>query len=138
MIRRIHHIAVAVEELASTAESLTTTLDREPSPPEDVTNMRTRAQFFTVGETRIELVAPMGEDSPIGRHLARKGPGLHHICLEVDDLEGEMTRLRAAGMRFVTEDIQRGAHGAQVVFLHPRSTGGVLIELQQAAGNAVE
>ena len=133
MIRRIHHIAVAVEALGSVADSLTTVLDRDPGEPEDVTAARTVAQFFTVGESRIELAAPMGEDSPIGKYLAKKGPGIHHVCLEVDDLAAEVERMRAAGLRFVTDDIQSGAHGSQIIFLHPKSTGGVLIELQQAA-----
>jgi methylmalonyl-CoA/ethylmalonyl-CoA epimerase len=137
MIRRIHHIAVAVEALGPMADSLTTALDRDPGEPEDVTAARTRAQFFTVGESRIELVAPMGDDSPIGKYLAKRGPGIHHICLEVDDLPAEVERMRAAGLQFVTGEIQSGAHDAQIIFLHPRSTGGVLIELQQAT-DAVE
>ncbi len=132
MIRRIHHIAVAVEALGPAAESLTVALDREPGEPEDVTAARTKAQFFTVGESRVELVAPMGDDSPIGKYLAKKGPGIHHICLEVDDLPAEVERMRAAGLRFVTDEIQSGAHGSRIIFLHPRSTGGILIELQQA------
>lgn len=132
MIKRIHHIAVAVEALGPVAQQLTTALDRAPGEPEDVASARTRAQFFPVGESRIELVAPLDEDSPIARYLGKRGPGIHHICLEVDDLPAEVARLRAAGVEFVTEEIQQGAHDAQIIFVHPRHTGGILIELQQA------
>lgn len=132
MIKRIHHIAIAVDDLPQAAERFATALDRVPGEPEDVTAARTRAQFFEVGESRIELVAPLGGDSPIGKHLARRGPGIHHLCLEVDDLPSEVARLREAGMVFLTDEIQSGAHDAKIIFLHPRSTGGVLIELQQA------
>lgn len=132
MIKRIHHIAIAVADLDDATDRYADQLGLPPGSREDVTAARTRAQFFPVGESRIELVAPMGDDSPIGRHLERRGPGIHHICLEVDDLEGEVARMRAAGLRFVTDEIQAGAHGARVIFVHPGSTGGVLIELQQA------
>jgi len=132
MIRRIHHIGIAVDDLDAAGERYTTTLGIEPGGPEEVPQARTIVQFFPVGESRLELLGPMGEDSPVAKHLQRRGPGVHHICLEVDDLPAEVARLRAAGMEFVTEEIQTGAHGAQIIFLHPRSTGGVLIELQQA------
>lgn len=132
MIKRIHHIAIAVEDLDDATGRYADQLGLPTGSREDVTSARTRTQFFPVGESRIELVSPMGDDSPIGRHLQRRGPGIHHICLEVDDLEAEVARMRAAGMRFVTGEIQTGAHGARIIFVHPKSCGGVLLELQQA------
>lgn len=132
MIKRIHHLGIAVEQLDEAARRFETVLGTDASGAHDVPSARTTVQFFSVGESRLELLAPMDDDSPVARHLKNRGPGLHHICLEVDDLEAEVARMRAAGMRFVTDDIQPGAHGSRIIFLHPRSTGGVLIELQQA------
>jgi len=132
MIKRIHHIAIAVEDLDDATGRYAEQLGLPPGSREDVTSARTRAQFFPVGESRLELVAPLGDGSPIDVHLRKRGPGIHHICLEVDDLEAEVARMRAAGMRFVTDEIQTGAHGSRIIFVHPKSTGGVLIELQQA------
>jgi len=132
MIRRIHHIGIAVDDIEAAGERYATTLGIPPGGVEDVPQARTTVQFFPVGESRVELIAPMGEDSPVAKHLQRRGPGVHHICLEVDDLPAEVARLRDAGMDFVTDGIQTGAHGARIIFLHPRSTGGVLIELQQS------
>ena len=132
MITRIHHIGIAVPDIDDASRRYPDTLGIDAGGREDVQAARTTVEFFKIGDTRIELIAPMGDDSPVGKHLQRRGPGMHHICLEVDDLDAEVERLRAAGMRFVTEDIQRGAHDSRIIFLHPKSTGGVLIELQQA------
>ncbi len=132
MIKRIHHLGIAVEQLDEASQRYRTVLGTDSGGTHDVPSARTTVQFFPVGESRVELLSPMDEDAPIARHLRSRGPGLHHICLEVDDIEAEVARMRAAGMRFVTEDIQTGAHDARIIFLHPKSTGGVLIELQQA------
>ena len=132
MIKRIHHIGIAVDQLADAAPRYETLLGTAAGGVEDVSAARTTVQFFPVGESRVELIAPMDDQSPVARHLRTRGPGIHHICLEVDDLEGEVARMREAGIHFVTEEIQSGAHGARIIFVHPRSTGGVLIELQQA------
>ncbi len=130
MIKRIHHVAIAVPELDAGAAAWSTIgLDEEGR--EDVPSQKTSVAMFPVGESRIELVQPMSDDSPIAGHLARRGPGIHHICLEVDDLRAEMARLQAAGMRFTSDAPTPGAHGSLVAFLHPKSTGGVLIELNE-------
>lgn len=132
MIKRIHHLGIAVGQLDEATQRYETVLGTAAGGAHDVPSARTTVQFFPVGESRIELIAPMDDDSPVARHLRSRGPGLHHICLEVDDLEAEVARMRAAGMRFLTDDIQPGAHDSRIIFLHPKSTGGVLIELQQA------
>jgi len=132
MIKRIHHIGIAVQQLDEAAVRYETVLGTPASDAEDVAAAHTTVQFFPVGESRVELIAPMDDDSPVARHLRSRGPGIHHLCLEVDDLEAEVARMREAGMRFITEDIQSGAHGSRIIFLHPKGTGGVLIELQQA------
>jgi methylmalonyl-CoA/ethylmalonyl-CoA epimerase len=131
MIKRIHHIGIAVTDLAAASQQYRTTLDTEPGGEEDVISARTRVQFFKIGETRLELLSPLDPDAPVARHLDKRGPGIHHICLEVDDIEAEIERMRGEGMQFVTEEAQIGAHDTRIIFLHPRSTGGVLIELQQ-------
>ena len=101
-------------------------------------SQKTRVGMFPVGESRIELVTPMSDDSPIARHLAKRGPGIHHICMEVDDLRAEMARLKAAGLRFTAEEPTPGAHGSLVAFVHPKSTGGVLLELNEFPEGAHE
>ena len=131
MITHLDHIAISVadlgEAIARYAEDFGLTLaGTEPVPSE-----QTETAFFPLPGTRIELVAPMDGQGPIARALEKRGPGLHHICFRSDDIEADMERLRAKGYRFLTDTPQPGAHGSRVAFLHPRSTGGVLIEISQ-------
>jgi methylmalonyl-CoA/ethylmalonyl-CoA epimerase len=84
---------------------------------------------FTAGEPLVELLEAENSESPIGRYIARRGPGIHHICFSVDDLDGMLDRCRAAGIQLIDEKPRVGAEGKRIAFLHPRSTGGVLIEL---------
>ena len=84
---------------------------------------------FNAGESLVELLEAEDDDSPIGRYLAKRGPGIHHICFSVDDLDATLERCRKAGLRLIDEKPRVGAEGKRIAFLHPRSTGGVLIEL---------
>lgn len=132
MIRSLDHIAIAVPELDDAiqrfAEVLGVPLDRV----EDVHSAQTRTAFHPVaGPTTIELVAPLDGGGPIATSLDRRGPGLHHLCFRTDDLDADVTRLREHGWRFTTESPTPGAHGTRVMFVHPRSAGGVLIELAE-------
>lgn len=130
MIKRLHHIGIAVRTLDDGAPTWSDGgIGLREEGREDVHPARTRVAMFPIGESRIELLEPMGEDSPIARFLDKKGPGIHHICFEVDDIDAECARLRAAGVRLLTSEPQPGAHGSRVMFLHPGDTGGVLIEL---------
>ena len=132
MLKRIHHVAIAVRSLdegAATWGPQGIGLDEEGR--EAVPFQKTRVAMFPVGESRIELLEPMEDGSNVARHLARRGPGIHHICFEVDDLAAEMARLTATGLRFTSEAPTPGAHGSLVAFLHPKCTGGVLIELNE-------
>lgn len=139
MIKRIHHVAIAVPDLDSGAAAWGPDgLGLPEEGREDVASQKTRVGMFPVGESRIELVTPMSDDSPIARHLAKRGPGIHHICMEVDDLRAEMARLKAAGLRFTADEPAPGAHGALVAFVHPKSTGGVLLELNEFPDGAHE
>ena len=130
MLKRLHHIGIAVRTLdegATTWGGIGLTEEGR----EDVVPRRTRVAMFPVGESRVELLEPMGDDSPVGRHLSKRGPGIHHICFEVDDLDAECARLREQGVRLLYDEPQVGAHGARVLFLHPQDTGGVLIEFNE-------
>ena len=130
--KRLHHIGIAVPDLDSgSAIWGEAGLGLTEEGREDVVQARTRVAMFPVGDSRIELLEPMGEDSPVGKFLQKRGPGIHHLCFEVDDLDGECERLRGAGLRLVYDVPQPGAHGARVMFLHPKDTGGVLIELNE-------
>ncbi len=101
---------------------------------EEVADQRVRVAFLSVGDGRIELLEPTDASSPIARHLERRGPGLHHICLRVTDIRAVMTQLAAAGHRLLSEEPQPGAHGCLVCFVHPKSAGGVLLELSELVG----
>ena len=132
MLKRIHHIGIAVHSLDAGAEVWGPGgIGLAEEGREDVGPARTRVAMFPVGESRIELLEPMGDDSPVGVALEKRGPGIHHICFEVDDIHAEMARMRGLGMRFTTDGPTPGAHGALVAFLHPKDTGRVLIELNQ-------
>ena len=137
MIKRIHHVAIAVADLDAGADAWSA-LGLQEEGREEVASQQTRVAMFPVGESRVELVQPMSEGSAIARHLEKRGPGIHHICFEVDDLRAEMARLKAAGMRFTSDEPSPGAHGSLVAFVHPKSTGGVLLELNEFPTGAHE
>lgn len=127
---KLDHIGIAVRSIAEGA-ALYEALGLDLDGIEEVTEQGVRVGFIPLGETRLELLEPLGPDSPIAKHLDRRGPGLHHICLGVKDIRGAMTRLRGAGYRLLSDEPERGAHGCLVCFVHPKSAGGVLIELSQ-------
>ena len=130
MIKRVHHIGVAVQSLDQGAATWTR-IGLVEEGREDVQDAATSVSMFPVGEARVELLEPMGEDTPVAKFLRQRGPGVHHICFEVDDIEAESARLRASGVRLLYDAPRPGAHGARVQFLHPKDTGGVLIEFNQ-------
>jgi len=124
-VRPLDHVAVAVRSIAESAP-LFELLSREScSTPETLSVHGVRVAF--VGA--VELLEPLAPDTPVGRFLDRHGQGLHHIAFRTEDLEGELARLDAAGMRLVDPAPRTGAHGHRVAFVHPSSTGGVLVEL---------
>ena len=131
----LDHIAIAVPDLETAIERWSRDLGLALSGTEDVPTSQTATAFFPVTDpdrpARIELVAPLDGEGPIARHLERRGAGLHHLCFRTDDVERDMRRLSERGYRFTTDTPQPGAHGTRVVFLHPRDTGGVLIELAE-------
>ncbi len=129
MVKRLDHIAVAVNNMEEAARFYKDMLGLELKNTEVVKEQKTRVGFLRVGETNIELVEPAADDSPLIRFLQTKGPGIHHLCFEVDDIEGELKRLIEKGAQLIDKTPRPGAHHTRVAFLHPKGTGGVLIEL---------
>jgi methylmalonyl-CoA/ethylmalonyl-CoA epimerase len=124
---RIAHVGIAVPDLDVALAFYRDVLGVEPHPPEVVDGARILALPF--GDSEIELLAPVEEDSPIGRFLARRGPGIHHICYRVPDLDAALQACRSAGYRLVDEIPRTGAGGRRIAFLHPKTTAGILLEL---------
>ncbi len=129
MIKRINHIAVAVNNLEEAAKFYQNMLGLSLSGVEVVAAQKTKAGFFKVGESNIELVQPTEADSPLTKFLEAKGQGIHHICFEVDDVEAEIKALLEKGATMVDQKPRPGAHQTRVAFIHPKSSNGVLIEL---------
>jgi methylmalonyl-CoA/ethylmalonyl-CoA epimerase len=129
----LDHIGIAVESLAE-GVGLYRALGLELEGVEEVSEQGVKVGFLPLGDTRIELLEPTGPTSPIARHLERRGPGLHHVCVRVDDIRAAMAGLAEHGYRLLSDEPQAGAHGCLVCFVHPKSAGGVLIELSQPGG----
>ncbi len=126
---RIDHIGVAVADLEAALELHGRVYGLDLVHRETVAAQGVEAALLDVGESHVELLAPLGEDTPVGRFLAARGPGLHHVAYGVADIEAELDRLRAAGMRLIDEAPRPGIRGSRVAFLHPAGAGGVLTEL---------
>ena len=127
----IEHIGIAVADAAQAVARFTTILGQPPYKEEVVEREGVRTIFFRTGESKIELLEATRADSPVAKFLAKKGEGLHHIALAVTDIRAEMVRLKAEGFELLSEEPKPGADGKLIVFLHPKSTGGVLLELCQ-------
>lgn len=128
MTGSLHHVGIAVDDLeaaiARWAELFGATLEHR----EHVEDQGVEAASLRVGSSRIELLAPLGDDTPVGRFLAKRGPGVHHVAFETADVGAELSRLRADGVELIDETPRRGMFGLQVGFVHPEATGGVLAE----------
>ena len=129
---RLDHIGIAVESIDERLDFYRV-LGLEVDGFEEVPDQGVRVAFLPVGDGRLELLEPTGPDSPIARHLERRGPGMHHICFQVPDIYRSMARLAVAGYRLLSTEPQQGADGHLVCFIHPSSAGGVLVELSQPA-----
>jgi methylmalonyl-CoA/ethylmalonyl-CoA epimerase len=127
----IDHIGVAVADLDETLRFYRDALGLDVQPPEEVASQRVRAHFMPAGDAAVELLEATSPDSPIARFVAKRGAGLHHVALRVDDIAAALAELKARGVRLIDEAPRPGAHGALVAFIHPSSTHGVLVELTQ-------
>ena len=130
MIAQIDHIGIAVKSLAA-AKAIYEKLGLNVSPEETVEQEQVRLVMVPLGESRLELLEATSENSSIAKFIAERGEGLHHVCLRVPDLSSAVERLKKNGVRLVSEKIKTGAGGHSYVFVHPSSTGGVLLELVQ-------
>ena len=128
----IDHLGIAVRDLASARRTFEGLLGAAAVGEEDVPTEGVRVAFFRVGESAFELLEPTNETSPIARFLEKRGEGIHHVCLAVADIEAEVARLRGAGFQFAGDAPRPGAGGSRVAFVHPKSAGGLLVELSQA------
>ncbi len=126
----IDHLGIAVKSLAQ-ARKFYENLGLEIHGEETVESEKVKVAMVTVGESRIELLEPTSDDSTIAKFLAKRGEGMHHLALHVDNLQAAVDKLKASGARLINEDIRIGAGGHLYVFVHPQSTGGVLLELVQ-------
>lgn len=126
---RIAHVGVAVPDLTAAAAFYTEVLGLTAHPPEEADGAQILS--FPFGDAEVELLAPLDADGPIAKFLARKGAGIHHICYRVPDLDAALDACRAAGYRLVDEVPRRGAGGRRIAFVHPRATGGILLELTE-------
>ena len=133
MFSRIDHVGVAVEELEPALALYGDTMQLAVAHREVVADQGVEAVLLDVGENHVELLAPLGEDTPVGRFLAKNGPGLHHVAYQVTDIEATLDALRQAGVRLIDEQPRTGIRGSRVAFLHPRATIGVLTEIVQPA-----
>lgn len=132
MKARIDHIGIAVSDLEASLAFFRDKLGLELDTPEDVPSQRVRAHFLQAGEAAIELLEPTADDSPIAKFVAKRGPGIHHVALRVDDIVAALAELKARGVRLIDETPRPGAHHSLIAFIHPASTHGVLVELKQA------
>ena len=130
-IKRIHHIAVLVNDINTSLKFWHDILGIEPSHISDMPNEAARIAFLPLGESEIELVQPVTHDSGLSRFLEKHGPGMHHLCLEVDDLHGLLKQLKTEGLQLINEEPKVGENGRLYAFIHPKSTSGVLVELYQ-------
>ena len=128
----IDHVGIAVGDLGRSLEFFRDALGLELDASENVPSQRVRAHFLHAGDATVELIEPTTEDSPVARFVAKRGPGLHHLALRVDDIVAALAELRGKGVRLIDEVPRPGAHGSLVAFIHPSSTHGVLVELKQA------
>ena len=135
MFTAVDHVGVAVDDLEAALALYRDTLGMLLVHRETVAEQGVEAALLDVGESHIELLSPLGPDTAVGKFLARKGPGLHHVAYRVDSVDDALTALSKAGMRLIDEQPRTGIRNSRVAFVHPSSTGGVLTEIVQPAGD---
>ena len=131
-IKRMHHVAVGVEDLEASLVFWRDGLGIVPAQIRSVPAEQARVAFLPLAGSELELVQPETRDSGLARFLQKRGPGMHHVCLEVDDLPGMMSQLKSKGIRLINDEPRTGGDGRMYAFVHPESTGGVLVELYQS------
>jgi methylmalonyl-CoA epimerase len=131
---RIDHIGVAVEDIDAAIELYRDGFGMELAHRETVESQGVEAVLLDVGDGHVELLAPLGPDTPVGKYLTKNGTGLHHVAYAVDDIDAALEKIAAAGIQLIDSEPRTGIRDSRVAFLHPRSTGGVLTEIVEPAG----
>jgi methylmalonyl-CoA/ethylmalonyl-CoA epimerase len=134
MFGRIDHIGVAVEDIDAAIALYRDSFEMELAHRETVESQGVEAVLLDVGEGHVELLRPLGPDTPVGKYMAKNGAGLHHVAYAVDDIDATLQRLATAGLQLIDTKSRVGIRDSRVAFLHPRSTGGVLTEIVEPAG----
>jgi methylmalonyl-CoA epimerase len=127
----IDHIGIAVKSIDESLKFWETSLGIKCTGVEEVAEQKVKTAFLPVKDSEVELLEPTADDSPVAKFIEKKGEGIHHMALRVDDLEKALSELKEQGVRLIDEKPRRGAGGAMIAFLHPSATGGVLLELSQ-------
>ena len=134
----LDHVNIASENAAELAARFRDLLGLTVAKETVVTDQGVRVLLLRAGATKLEITEPLGPDTPVGRFLAKRGPGLHHLAFEVPDIEAALRRFREAGLRLVDEEPRIGAEGHRIAFVHPQTFGGVLVELVERTGSGEE
>jgi len=134
----LDHVGIAVKDLAEALAFYRDALGLKIEPPETVASQHVRTHFVATGEASLELLEATAPESPIARFVDKRGPGLHHITLRVDDIHAALARLKARGVRLIDDTPRPGAAGSLVAFIHPSAAQGVLVELKQASGDRAD
>ena len=134
MFGRIDHIGVAVEDIDAAIALYRDSFEMELAHRETVESQGVEAVLLDVGEGHVELLAPLGPDTPVGKYMAKNGAGLHHVAYAVDNIDAALVGIAAAGVQLIDSEPRVGIRDSRVAFLHPRSTGGVLTEIVEPAG----
>lgn len=130
-VKQINHVAVVVDDMDKALSFWRDALGLELHELRDVPAEKSQVAFLPLQGSEVELVRPTSDDSGIAKYLAKRGPGMHHICLEVDDIEGMLAQLKSKGMRLINEEPRTAADGKKYAFIHPESASGVLVELYE-------
>jgi methylmalonyl-CoA/ethylmalonyl-CoA epimerase len=134
MITGLDHIAIAVPDLQKAIERFAEDFGLTLKGQEDVPEAKTSAAFLPIENSNIELIHPLNGEGPVQKYLEKKGGGIHHLCFRSDDIEADVERLKAKGYQFLSDAPTPGAHNCKVIFIHPKSCDGVLIEINQPMG----
>ena len=134
MFGRIDHIGVAVEDIDAAIALYRDSFEMELAHRETVESQGVEAVLLDVGDGHVELLAPLGPETPVGKYMAKNGAGLHHVAYAVDDIDAALKSIAAAGIQLIDSEPRVGIRDSRVAFLHPRSTGGVLTEIVEPAG----
>ncbi|GAB4174237.1 MAG: methylmalonyl-CoA epimerase [Calditrichia bacterium] len=131
MFNKVDHVGIATKSLFEIKQIFEGALGLKPEFEEEVKDQKVRVVGYKIGETNLEFLEPISDDSPIAKFIEKKGPGLHHLALNVSDINDSLSRFKANDLRLIDETPRKGAEGKLIAFVHPKSTGGVLLELSQ-------